>query len=329
MEYLHFESPKYLPNTTLTIGIGKGGTNAVKYIKNTGIYFMDFLILNTDLHSDELSFIENKNYSGPELPQENESGSIPDFGYKTEAESITIIKNELINHRLAFIIAGLGGNAGTKAAPVVAAMAKESGLLTIGVVTMPFLSEGVQKLCLANEGIESIKKHVDLLIIISNDHLIGQGEKIPIPNSCTNADHMMSLAVKSIFALSTAQGHCHIDFFDLSAFSKNSGVGFMTIGAAQGRNRAMNAVKKALSPQLMISDEIRKSKRFLVYIVSGNDDTTEDELVEMLDYIQETTGRDIECLWDFGHDSDLGESIRITIIGIGCEYLNSLNYQIL
>lgn len=317
-ESMKFDLPVPLESIILVIGVGGGGTNAVNHMFQNTIKNVDFLILNTDQQSIDISPVKNKILLGPRLTEGRGAGTIPSVGYKAAIESRKEIEHVLSKgFKMVFIVAGMGGGTGTGAAPVIAALAKGLNIKVIGVVTTPYSFEGGHRMKQAMEGIDSLIMNVDLLLIIPNDNLIKLYGRLMISSAFKKADEILMLAVKSITDIITTTGYINVDFADVVTVIENSGFGFITTGEASGELRAIDAVKKALTSPLMVRNNINKAKNLLLSIVSGRDSITMNEIGEILSYVQELAHKETNVIWGNTENSDLGNKIQITILGTG------------
>ncbi|PLW94426.1 MAG: cell division protein FtsZ, partial [Marinilabiliales bacterium] len=296
-------------------GIGGGGSNAVNHMYRQGIRGVDFLICNTDAQALENSPVPNKLQIGYNLTEGRGAGNMPDVGKEAAEESRKEIEEVLSKDtRMVFITAGMGGGTGTGAAPVIAEIAKEMDVLTVGIVTMPFSFEGRKRRQQAEIGIEAIRENVDSLLIINNDKVREFYGNLKLTEAFAKADDILSIAAKGISELITVTGYINVDFEDVKTVMKDSGVAIMGIGMAEGENRALTAVEDALNSPLLNDNEITGAKNILLYIASGNDEITMDEVTEISDYIQDAAGESAEIIWGNGTDEALGDAISVTVV---------------
>lgn len=317
---IHFEIPKNQSSIIKVIGVGGGGGNAVNYMYNLGIDGVDFIVCNTDSQALTQSAIPNKIQLGPALTQGLGAGANPDIGRKSGEESIEDIKKILeINTKMAFVTAGMGGGTGTGAAPIIASVCRDLGILTVGIVTTPFAYEGNKRMRQAQEGINEMKKHVDTILIISNDKLRQQYGNLPFTQAFAKADNVLSTAAKCITDLITVDGRVNLDFNDVQTVMKNGGVAILGSAQATGENRAIQAVEEALSSPLLNDSEIKGAKWILLNITSaiGEHEHTLDELEIIQGYVQAQAGNNCDIILGMGHDQNLDDKLSVTIIATG------------
>ncbi|MBN2728669.1 MAG: cell division protein FtsZ [Bacteroidales bacterium] len=296
-------------------GVGGGGSNAVNHMYRQGIRGVDFMICNTDAQALENSPVPNKLQIGYNLTEGRGAGNIPDVGKEAAEESRKEIEEVLSkNTKMVFITAGMGGGTGTGAAPVIAEIAKEMDILTVGIVTMPFKFEGNKRRLQAQLGIEAIRENVDSLLIINNDKVREFYGNLKLTEAFAKADDILAIAAKGISELITVTGYINVDFEDVKTVMKDSGVAIMGIGMAEGENRALTAVEDALNSPLLNDSEITGAENILLYIASGSDEITMDEVTEISDYIQDAAGASAEIIWGNGTDEALGAAISVTVV---------------
>ncbi|HMM10514.1 MAG TPA: cell division protein FtsZ [Bacteroidales bacterium] len=312
---LKFEHPKEQSNIIKVIGVGGGGSNAVTHMYRQGIKGVDFVLCNTDAQALEVSPVPNKIHLGK---RQLGAGNIPSVGREAAIETITEIRELLEPHtKMLFITAGMGGGTGTGAAPVVASVANELDILTVGIVTLPFSFEGRKRRQQALEGIDELRKYVDTLLIISNDKLREEYGDMKLTDAFKKADDVLTIASKSIAEIITVTGYINVDFEDVKTVMKNSGKAIMGSARAEGENRAIKAIEEAMRSPLLNDSNIAGAKNILLYITSGKEEVTLDEVHEITDYIQSICGDAAEVIWGNGDDENLGNSIAITIIATG------------
>lgn len=305
------------------VGVGGGGNNAVTNMYKQEIQFVDFVICNTDVQALDMSPVPTKLQLGALLTKGLGAGTDPEVGKKAAKESEEEI-NEMLgeNTEMVFITCGMGGGTGTGAAPVIAEAAKKKGLLTVGVVTIPFRDEGNEALFRAVEGIKELSKYVDSLLIIDNQKLYNVFSEIDMFTGFPKADEVLTTAVKSIVEIITSTGYINTDFADVKKIMKNSGMAIMGTGTASGANRALEAVEMAFKSPLLNECDISTTKNVLVNITSSGEAGKAlrfDELSQIMDYVKEHTGNVINSKRGIVRDDSLGESISITIIATGFE----------
>ena len=276
---MQFGLPKARPSIIKVIGVGGGGCNAVNYMFQQGINDVEFVICNTDAQALELSPIPLKVQLGATLTSGLGAGSKPSVGCESARESLNDIEDVLGGAtKMVFITAGMGGGTGTGAAPVIAQKAREMGLLTVGIVTIPFLFEGEVRVGQALDGVEEIQKYVDALLVISNQKLREIYGDLKLSNAFSKADDVLLTATKGIAEIITLPGYINVDFADVKTVMKDSGVAVMGMGSASGEDRAIQAIRKALISPLLNNNDIRGAKNILLNITSGSDEITMGEV---------------------------------------------------
>ncbi|MNS18329.1 Cell division protein FtsZ [compost metagenome] len=317
---IHFEIPKNQSSIIKVIGVGGGGGNAVNSMYTLGIEGVDFIVCNTDSQALAQSPIPNKIQLGPHLTQGLGAGANPEIGKQAGEESIDEISKILsVNTRMAFITAGMGGGTGTGGAPVIAKTCRDLGILTVGIVTTPFTYEGRKRLNQAQNGIASMREHVDTILIISNDKLRQQFGNLPFTQAFAKADNILATAAKCITDLITVDGRVNLDFNDVQTVMKNGGVAILGSAQASGENRAYTAVTEALNSPLLNDDDISGAKWILLNVTSsqGENEHTLDELDIIQGYVQDQAGNNCDIILGMGHDPSLGDEIAVTIIATG------------
>lgn len=315
---MQFDLPQERPSIIKVIGVGGGGSNAVNHMYKLGIEGVDFIVSNTDLQALEMSPVPIKIQLGPGLTEGRGAGAIPEVGKHAAIENIDEIRAILTkNTRMVFITAGMGGGTGTGAAPIIAGLARELGILTVAIVTVPFAYEGKKRKKQADDGIEELKKQVDTLLVICNDKLREIHGNLKISDAFGHADDILAVAAKSIAEIITKTLHINVDFADVQTVMKDSGVAIMGAGVAEGENRALEAVKKALDSPLLNDNEITGARYILLNITSGNEELSMDEMGEINEFVQEKAGQTAEVIMGVGADASLGNKISVTIIATG------------
>ncbi|MNU26151.1 Cell division protein FtsZ [compost metagenome] len=317
---IHFEIPKNQSSIIKVIGVGGGGGNAVNSMYTLGIEGVDFIVCNTDSQALAQSPIPNKIQLGPHLTQGLGAGANPEIGKQAGEESIDEISKILsVNTRMAFITAGMGGGTGTGGAPVIAKTCRDLGILTVGIVTTPFTYEGRKRLNQAQNGIASMREHVDTILIISNDKLRQQFGNLPFTQAFAKADNILATAAKCITDLITVDGRVNLDFNDVQTVMKNGGVAILGSAQASGESRAYTAVTEALNSPLLNDDDISGAKWILLNVTSsqGENEHTLDELDIIQGYVQDQAGNNCDIILGMGHDPSLGDEIAVTIIATG------------
>jgi len=317
-ELFKFGFPTLKPSIIKVLGVGGGGGNAVNHMYKQGITDVDFVVCNTDMQALEKSPVSIKIQLGQTLTEGLGAGSYPETGKQAAIESLTEITSLLSeNTKMVFITAGMGGGTGTGAAPIIAKAAKELGILTVAIVTIPFRFEGPRRFNQAIEGIRELKENVDSLLVINNEKLREIYGNLPGSEGFAKADDVLTIAAKGIAEIITVHGHINVDFADVKTVMKNSGVAVMGIGEAEGENRAIEAIKKALSSPLLNNNEINGAKNVLLNISSGVSEATMDEIGQISDYVQDVTGSKADMIFGSCTNPELGNKISVTIIATG------------
>lgn len=310
--------PKQRPSIIKVVGVGGGGSNAVNYMFHQGIRDVEFMVCNTDAQALDNSPVPQKIQLGETLTSGLGAGSKPDIGKEAARESVREIEEALGGAtKMVFITAGMGGGTGTGAAPVIAEIAKDLGLLTVAIVTIPFLFEGAKRVTQALDGVEEIQKHVDALLVISNQKLREIYGDLKLSNAFSKADDVLLTATKGIAEIITLPGYVNVDFADVQTVMKNSGIAIMGMGSASGESRAFKAIEHALISPLLNNNDITGSKDILLNITSGNLEITMDEVGQITDFIQEKVGLEASIIWGTGIDESLGDNVNVSIIATG------------
>ncbi len=325
---MKFETPKENDSIIKVLGVGGGGSNAVNHMYRQGIKGVDFIICNTDQQSLDNSPVPTKIQIGSSLTQGRGAGAIAEVGKNAAIENIEEIKAALGEHtKMVFITAGMGGGTGTGAAPILAATAKEQGILTVGIVTIPFSFEGKKRKAQAEKGIEEMREAVDTLIIICNDRIREMYGNLSISNAFSHADEVLSTAAKGIAEIITSTGVINVDFEDVRTVMSDSGVAIMGSALSTGENRASHAIEEAISSPLLNDNNIQGANYVLLNITYGTDEIQMDEIVEITDYIQKEAGEAADIIWGHGHDESLGANIRVTLIATGFNQSIEMGYH--
>ena len=315
---ISFDLPKNQSNVIKAIGVGGGGSNAINHMYHQGIKGVDFVICNTDAQALNNSGVPNKIQLGVNLTEGLGAGANPEVGEKAALESAEDIMAMLnVNTKMVFITAGMGGGTGTGAAPIIAQMAREMNILTVGIVTTPFNFEGKLRNDQAQTGIEKLRNHVDSLIIINNNKLREVYGNLGFKAGFSKADEVLSTASKGIAEVITHHYTQNIDLKDAKTVLSNSGTAIMGSASSSGTNRANDAITKALDSPLLNDNRITGAKNVLLLIVSGNEEITIDEIGEINDYIQEQAGYGANIIMGVGEDPELFDSISVTVIATG------------
>ena len=313
-----FDLPKNKSNVIKVIGVGGGGSNAINYMFQQGINGVDFVVTNTDAQALNESSVPIKIQLGASLTEGLGAGANPEVGALAAEESFEDLKTLLTTQtKMVFITAGMGGGTGTGAAPIIAQMAKEMDILTVGIVTMPFQFEGKLRLEQAEKGLENIKKTVDALIVINNNKLREVYGNLGFKAGFSKADEVLSTAARGIAEVITHHYRQNIDLKDAKTVLKDSGTAIMGSGSASGTNRAHDAIINALDSPLLNDNKITGCKNVLLLIVSGNEEITIDEIGEINDFIQTEAGNNANIIMGIGEDEKLGSSVSVTIIATG------------
>ncbi|WP_335973728.1 cell division protein FtsZ [Gaetbulibacter jejuensis] len=313
-----FDLPKNQSNVIKVIGVGGGGSNAINHMFQQGIKGVDFVICNTDSQALQNSGVPNKIQLGVNLTEGLGAGANPDVGEQAALESLEDIRRMLdTNTKMIFITAGMGGGTGTGAAPIIAKMAKEMDILTVGIVTMPFQFEGKTRNEQAQKGIENLRGHVDSLVVINNNKLREVYGNLGFKAGFSKADEVLSTASRGIAEVITHHYTQNIDLRDAKTVLSNSGTAIMGSATASGKTRAQEAIMKALDSPLLNDNKITGAKNVLLLIVSGSHEITIDEIGEINDHIQNEAGHGANIIMGVGEDESLEESISVTIIATG------------
>ena len=316
---LNFEQEDNQENSIIKVlGVGGGGSNAVAYMYNQGITGVDFAVCNTDIQALDNNPVPTKIQLGPSLTEGRGAGSKPEVGKQSCIESIEDVRTFLNDGtKMLFITAGMGGGTGTGAAPIIAKAAREMGILTVGIITIPFGFEGRRRHRFALEGLDQMKKNVDSILVISNDKLRDIYGNLKLQEAFGKADNVLTTAAKGIAEIITIHGQINVDFEDVNTVMRDSGVCIMGTGVAGGENRAMKAIDLAINSPLLEENDIRGAQHILLNISSGVEEVTMDEIGAITDYIQDEAGHGTDIIWGNCHDDRLGESLSLTIIATG------------
>ena len=310
-------------NIITVVGVGGGGNNAVSYMYRLGLKDVDFVVCNTDTQALQKSPVPTKLQIGPILTKGLGAGTDYTVGRQAAEESLEEIGKLFEGDtQMVFVTCGMGGGTGTGAAPLVAKTAKELGMLTVGVVTVPFRDEGKEALYRAVEGIKELSKHVDSILVIDNQKLYQLYGKMNIFTAFHKADEVLATAVKSIAEIITSSGYINVDFADVKKVMKNSGVAIMGIGEAEGEDRAIKAVEMALKSPLLNDLNLRSVKNALINITSSSDEEngiSMEELSQIMDFTSQYTGATINFKRGIVFDEKMGGKISVTIIATGFE----------
>lgn len=315
---INFNLDERTPNIIKVIGIGGGGGNAVEYMYDQGICDVDFVICNTDAQVLKNTMIPNKILLGKERTAGLGAGNDPIVGKQSAEDSREEIKAMLAKDtKMAFITATLGGGTGTGAAPVVAEISQELGILTVGIVAVPELSEGEKRVNQAQYGLNELKKHVDSLIVIDNENISRIYDDLPVSEGFNKANEVLNIAAKGIAEIITLPGYVNVDFADVKTVMTQSGVAIMGAAKAEGEGRALRAITEALDSPLLNNSDILGANNILLNITSGTEEITTDEMKEITSYILRKVGNNATVIWGVGTDMNLGGALSITVIATG------------
>ncbi|WP_010663106.1 cell division protein FtsZ [Marinilabilia salmonicolor] len=317
-DLMNFDIPGNPNSIIKVIGVGGGGSNAVNYMYGQGIKDVSFVVCNTDAQALSNSPVPVKIQLGESLTEGRGAGNKPLKGREAAIESLENIQQVLAdNTKMAFITAGMGGGTGTGAAPIIAKAARDMGILTVGIVTIPFKFEGRIRIEQALEGVAEMEKHVDSLLIINNEKLRDMYGDLKLSNAFSRADNVLSTAAKGIAEIITVHGYINVDFADVETVMKDSGVAIMGSATADGDERAIDAIQAALESPLLNNNDIKGAKNILLNITSGVDEITMDEVFEITDYVQGRVGATASIIWGSGTDELLESEVGVTIIATG------------
>jgi cell division protein FtsZ len=326
---MKFDLPQDNSSIIKVIGVGGGGSNAVNHMYKQGIKGVDFIVCNTDQQALDVSPVPLKIVLGASLTKGRGAGSLPEVGKNAALENIEEVKALLANNtEMVFITAGLGGGTGTGAAPVIAKVAKEMGILTVGIVTIPFGFEGKKRKAQADAGLDEFKQNVDTLLVISNDKLREIYGNLKVTEAFGHADDILATAAKGIADIITTTLQINTDINDVKTVMRDSGVAIMGSAQASGEQRALRAVEQAMSSPLLNDSNIKGARYVLVNVTCGEDEITMDELGEITDFIQDAAGMTAEVIKGYGVDFALGDKVSVTIIATGFNSNADLGIQV-
>ena len=319
-DLIHFDLQKHKSSIIKVIGVGGGGSNAVNHMFRQGIKDVDFVVCNTDAQALVNSPVPVKIQLGNSLTEGRGAGNKPDIGRQSAIENLQDVIDLLqTNTKMVFITCGMGGGTGTGAAPVIAKTAKEMGILTVAIVTVPFKFEGQTRINQAVEGINEIKNYVDSLLVIHNEKLREMFGDLKLSDAFSRADNILTSAAKGIAEIITVHGYINVDFADVQTIMTNSGVAIMGSAIADGENRALDAIQIALNSPLLNNNDIRGAKNILLNITSGEEEVSMDEVGIITDFVTNAVAKDSLMIWGTGSDPSLGSKISVTIIATGFE----------
>ncbi len=321
MKDYRFDLPKNQKSIIKVIGVGGGGSNAVNHMYSQGIKDVEFVVVNTDAQALKSSPVPLRLQLGANLTEGLGAGANPEQGRSAALESQDEIRELLAdNTKMVFITAGMGGGTGTGAAPVVAKIAKELNILTVGIVTAPFMFEGKKKMAVAQAGIEALRENCDTVLVILNDKLREIYGNLAIRTAFSKADDILTTAAKSIAEIITIHQDVNVDFEDVKTVMKDAGAAVMGSSTEEGEGRAIRAAGAAISSPLLNNVDIKGAQKILLSIMSGEEEELSmDELSEITEYIQEKAGDNAEVIFGQGIDPELGKAIRVTVIATGFE----------
>ena len=313
-----FEIPKHHKSIIKVIGVGGGGSNAVNHMYRQGIKDVEFVVCNTDAQALNSSPVPYKLQIGTNLTEGLGCGANPEVGRAAAVESKEQIREMLAGTKMVFVTAGMGGGTGTGAAPVIAKIAKDMDILTVGIVTVPFSFEGRKKTSAAQVGIESLRLSCDTVLVILNDKLREIYGNLAIGQAFGEADNVLTTAAKGIAEIITLAGYVNVDFQDVRTVMLNAGAAVMGSSETRGDNRAIKAAQQALASPLLDSKDIMGAKKILLSIISGEEAELQmDELSLITEYIQGQAGDEAEVIFGHGVDPNVGDRIRVTVIATG------------
>jgi cell division protein FtsZ len=312
--------PEHQSSIIKVIGVGGGGGNAVNYMYEKGIKGVDFFVCNTDSQVLESSPVPNKIQIGSALTEGLGAGSDPEIGRKCAMESIDMIEDALAhNTKMVFITAGMGGGTGTGAAPVIAEAAQKMGILTVGIVTTPFLNEGKQRIAQATQGIEALRPHVDALLIITNDRILQMYHNMRYTEAFAKADDVLCTAAKGIAEIITVAGQMNVDFMDVKTAMLKSGRAIMGTGISEGDDRAIQAAQMALESPLLDDTSIEGAKHILLNISFENDEPYASEIDQITSFFQNASGQKAKLKFGLTKSENLENALSVTVIATGFE----------
>ncbi|MDH6355723.1 cell division protein FtsZ [Dysgonomonas sp. PH5-45] len=317
-EVLDFQFPKRTQTIIKVIGVGGGGGNAVNHMYNEGIHDVSFALCNTDNQALSQSPVQTRVQLGRRTTEGLGAGNRPEVAKSAAEESRKDIEELLSDGtKMVFITAGMGGGTGTGAAPVVARIAKDMDILTVGIVTIPFVFEGRKKIIQALKGVEEIAKNVDALLVINNERLIDIYSDLTIPNAFAKADDTLAVAAKGIAEIITVHGHINLDFADVQTILKDGGVAIMSSGYGEGESRVDEAIKNALHSPLLNNNNVFEAKKILFNIYSGTDNPLIVEEMDAVSDFMKRFGPEIEVIWGTATEKSLEAQVKITLLATG------------
>lgn len=326
---MNFDLPKDQSSIIKVIGVGGGGSNAVNHMYQLGIKGVDFIVCNTDSQALDISPVPVKVQLGQSLTEGRGAGSIPAVGKNAAIENLDEIQEILAKQTtMVFVTAGMGGGTGTGAAPVIAKAAKDMGILTVGIVTIPFTFEGRKRMKQAEEGLREMRASVDTLLVIKNDKLREIHGNLSLQNAFAQADNILATAAKGIAELISVTGAINVDMNDVNTVMKDSGVAIMGQAVAEGEDRAIKAATKALESPLLNDNDIEGAQYILLNITYGSNEVMMDEISDITDYIQHAAGSTADVIWGHGLDESLEEKLSVTIIATGFKSAPDTGFEV-
>lgn len=313
---MQFEFPKNQQSIIKVIGVGGGGGNAVNNMFEQGIEGVDFIVCNTDLQALNISNVPTKFRLGANQTEGLGAGANPDVGKKAAIESLEDLRTAIQDQtKMLFITAGMGGGTGTGAAPVIAAMAKELGILTVGIVTTPFKFEGPKRAQQALSGLNELQQMVDTLIVVDNNNLLKVlGSNISMKKAFEEADKVLCNAARGIAEIITTEGYINVDFADVCTIMRDGGKALMGTAVAEGEDRAREAVEAAVNSPLLDNITLEGARGIVVNITASEDSLRMDETTEVVEFVQESAGQEANIIYGIVYDDDMGDKIRVTVI---------------
>ncbi|MEM9983494.1 MAG: cell division protein FtsZ, partial [Bacteroidota bacterium] len=313
---MQFDFPKNEQSIIKVIGVGGGGGNAVNNMYERGIDGVDFVVCNTDMQALNKSDVPTKVRLGANQTEGLGAGANPEVGKKAAIETLEEVRSILQeNTKMVFVTAGMGGGTGTGAAPVIAAMAKEMGILTVGIVTTPFKFEGPRRSQQAGSGIDDLKDSVDTMIVIDNNNLQKtMGSSVSMKRAFEAADQVLCDAARGIAEIITSEGYINVDFADVCTIMRDGGKALMGTAVADGEGRAMTAVEAAINSPLLDNLDIKGARGIVVNITASEDSLGMDETTQVVEYVQEAAGNEANIIYGIVYDDDMGDKIRVTVI---------------
>ena len=327
-DLMKFDLPEKRATSIKVIGVGGGGSNAVNHMYERGITDVDFVVCNTDVQDLRKSPVPIKIQIGDSITGGRGAGSNPEVGENAAKESSAEIQKILADDtQMVFITAGMGGGTGTGAAPVVAEIAKDLGILTVGIVTIPFEFEGKKRYDYAINGIEALANCVDSMLIVNNETLREKYGNLKITDAFAKADDVLTIAAKGIAEIITVNGVINVDFEDVRTVMQDSGVSIMSSGTASGENRAYDAITETLDSPLLNKADIRGAKDILLNFTSGANEILMDEVTIVTNYIRQKAEREVNIIWGYVKDEQLKDEMSVTLIATGFDIENLPDFQ--